>query len=98
MRLGQITMDLTPLRSSRDFRTMFWARVVALLGISLTLVALSIQVYQLTRSSLAVGMVNVAAGGTLLAGTLAGGVLADRYERRQLLLLSRGGAAVVFAA
>ncbi|PZF89769.1 enterobactin transporter EntS [Micromonospora deserti] len=98
MRLGQITMDLTPLRSSRDFRIMFWARVVALLGISLTLVALSIQVYQLTRSSLAVGMVNVAAGGTLLAGTLAGGVLADRYERRQLLLLSRGGAAVVFAA
>lgn len=91
-------MDLSPLRSSRDFRIMFWARVIALLGISLTLVGLSIQVYQLTGSSLAVSMVNVAAGTTLLAGTLAGGLLADRFERRTLVLLSRAGAAVVFAA
>lgn len=68
-------MDLSPLRSSRDFRIIFWGRVVALLGISLTLVALSIQVYDLTRSSLAVGVVNLIAGTTLLAGTLAGGSL-----------------------
>lgn len=89
-------MDLGPLRSSRDFRVMFSARLVALVGISLTLVALSIQVYDLTRSSLAVGMVNVAAGATLLAGTLAGGVLADRFERRRLLVVSRSAAALVF--
>lgn len=98
MRSGQFAMDLGPLRSSRDFRIMFWARVIALLGISLTLVGLSLQVYDLTESSLAVGMVNVASGTTLLVGTLVGGVLADRFERRQLLILSRGGAAVVFAA
>lgn len=97
MPLGRITMDLTPLRSSRDFRIMFWARIVALLGISLTLVALSVQAFLITRSSLAVGLVNVAAGSTLLAGSLVGGVLADRYDRRQLLLLSRTGAGVVFA-
>ncbi|MEQ7005670.1 enterobactin transporter EntS [Actinopolymorpha sp. B17G11] len=98
MRLGTLAMDLRPLRSSRDFRLMFWARVIALLGISLTLVGLSVQVYQLTHSSLAVAMVNAAAGATLLAGTLAGGILADRYERRQLLVLSRSAAAAVFAA
>jgi MFS transporter, ENTS family, enterobactin (siderophore) exporter len=89
-------MDLSPLRSSRDFRIMFWARVIALLGISLTLVALSIQVYQLTGSSLAVSFVNLAAGATLLGGTLAGGLLADRFERRKLVVLSRSGAALVF--
>jgi ENTS family enterobactin (siderophore) exporter len=98
MGLRHVAMDLGPLRSSRDFRIMFWARVVALLGISLTLVALSIQVFRITGSSLAVGMVNVAAGSTLLAGTLAGGVLADRFERRQLLIVSRSGAALVFGA
>jgi MFS transporter, ENTS family, enterobactin (siderophore) exporter len=98
MRIGTMAMDLRPLRSSRDFRLMFWARVIALLGISLTLVGLSVQVYQLTHSSLAVAGVNAAAGATLLAGTLAGGVLADRYERRQLLVVSRTAAAVVFAA
>ncbi len=91
-------MDLSPLRSSRDFRIMFWARVVALLGISLTLVALSIQVYQLTGSSLAVSLVNLATGTTLLGGTLVGGLLADRLERRRLVVLSRSGAALVFAA
>lgn len=91
-------MDLSPLRSSRDFRIMFWARVVALLGIGLTLVALSIQVYAQTRSSLAVSMVNVAAGSMLLLGTLAGGVLADYFDRRQLLLVSRTAASVVFGA
>jgi ENTS family enterobactin (siderophore) exporter len=98
VRLRRLAMDLTPLRSSRDFRIMFWARLVALLAISLTLVALSIQVYAVTRSSLRVGAVNMVAGATLLAGTLAGGVLADRFERRRLLVLSRSGAALVFAA
>jgi ENTS family enterobactin (siderophore) exporter len=98
VRLGELAMDLGPLRSSRDFRIMFWARVVALLGIGLTLVGLSIQVYDLTGSSLAVGAVNAAAGATLLAGTLAGGVLADRRDRRGLLVVSRGAAAVVFGA
>lgn len=96
--MARLTMDLGPLRSSRDFRIIFWARVVALLGISLTLVALSIQVYDLTGSSLAVGMTNLIAGVTLLGGTLAGGVMADRYDRRQLLVVSRSGAAAVFAA
>ncbi len=97
MGLRSIAIDLTPLRSSRDFRIMFWARLVALLGISLTLVAMSIQVYAVTGSSLRVGTINMFAGVTLLSGTLAGGVLADRFERRRLLILSRSGAAGVFA-
>lgn len=97
MWMRRVAMDLGPLRSSRDFRIIFWARVVALLGISLTLVALSIQVYNLTGSSLAVGAVNLSAGVTLLVGTLVGGLVADRFDRRQVLMLSRSGAAAIFA-
>ncbi|GAB3442369.1 enterobactin transporter EntS [Streptomonospora sediminis] len=93
-----LVLDIGPLRSSRPFRVLFASRVVALMGVSLTLVALSVQVYGLTGSSLAVGTVNAIAGTTLVAGTLAGGVLADRLERRMLLLASRGAAAAVFAA
>ncbi|MFD0774474.1 MFS transporter, partial [Streptomonospora algeriensis] len=84
-----VVLDLGPLRSSRSFRVLFASRVVALLGVSLTLVALSVQVYGLTGSSLAVGTVNAVAGTTLVAGTLLGGVLADRLERRALLLIAR---------
>ncbi|WP_052809270.1 enterobactin transporter EntS [Streptomonospora alba] len=93
-----VVLDLGPLRSSRSFRVLFASRVVALVGVSLTLVALSVQVYGLTGSSLAVGTVNAVAGTTLVAGTLLGGVLADRLERRALLLIARGAAAGVFAA
>ncbi|GAA4954338.1 enterobactin transporter EntS [Streptomonospora halophila] len=93
-----LVLDLGPLRSSRAFRVLFASRVVALMGVSLTLVALSVQVYRLTGSSLAVGTVNAVAGTTLVAGTLVGGVLADRLERRVLLLAARGGAAAVFGA
>ncbi|QBI54657.1 enterobactin transporter EntS [Streptomonospora litoralis] len=91
-------LDVSPLRSSGAFRVLFASRVVALLGVSLTLVALSVQIYDLTGSSLAVGTVNAVAGTALVAGTLVGGVLADRLERRGLLLAARGAAAAVFAA
>ncbi|MUL43454.1 enterobactin transporter EntS [Streptomonospora sp. PA3] len=93
-----LLLDLAPLRSRRAFRVLFASRAVALAGVSLTLVALSVQMYDLTGSSLAVGTVNAVAGTTLVAGTLVGGVLADRLERRALLLAARAGAAAVFAA
>ncbi|GAA4910426.1 enterobactin transporter EntS [Streptomonospora salina] len=92
-----VMLDLGPLRSSRPFRVLFVSRAVALIGVSLTLVALSVQAYDLTGSSLAVGTVNAVAGTTLVAGTLLGGVLADRLERRALLLIARAAAAGVFA-
>lgn len=97
MRLGDLVIDVTPLRTSRDFRFLFAARLVSLLGLGLTLVALPLQVWQITGSSWHVALVSVVNMVPMLAGTLAGGILADRMDRRTLILLARGSAVVVFA-
>jgi MFS transporter, ENTS family, enterobactin (siderophore) exporter len=44
------------------------------------------QVYGLTHNSLAVGLLTLASGAGMLVGLLAGGMLADRYDRRKLIM------------
>ena len=53
-------MDLRPLRTSRDFRLLIASRTVSLLGAEVALVALMVQVKQLTNSQLAVGLLGAA--------------------------------------
>ncbi|MFB9832651.1 enterobactin transporter EntS [Actinoallomurus acaciae] len=91
-------IDLKPLGTSRDFRILFTVRVLSLLGVGLATVAIPIQVYDLTASSLQVAAVGAVLGVGILAGTLCGGVLADLYSRRALVVWSRGLAVLVFAA
>ena len=50
------------------------------------MVAVAYQVYELTRSSLAVGLVSLAQVLPLIAGALLGGSLADAADRRRVLL------------
>ncbi|MYS86083.1 enterobactin transporter EntS [Embleya scabrispora] len=98
MRLGDIAVDVTPLRANRDFRLLFTATALSMLGTALTSVAASIQVYDLGNSSLHVGLVNLVIGVSLCVGLLAGGVLADHTDRRRLILVTRAGSAVVVLA
>lgn len=97
MRLGELVVDTAPLRHSREFRYVFAARATSLLAIGFAMVAVPVQVYDLTRSSLHVSLVSLALGLPMFVGTLAGGVIADRMDRRQLILISRSVAALVFA-
>ncbi|MEU4804699.1 enterobactin transporter EntS [Actinosynnema sp. NPDC023587] len=97
MRLGDLVVDTTPLRQSKEFRYLFIARLVSLFGFGLTTVAIPVQIYDLTGSSLQVSLVSVVIMVPMLVGTLAGGVLADRVDRRKLILLARGSAVLVFA-
>ncbi|WP_432483537.1 enterobactin transporter EntS [Kineococcus esterisolvens] len=96
-RFGGLVVDLTPLRVSRPFRFAFAARLVSLLGIGLLVVAVPAQTYQLTGSSGHVAGVAVATGVAVFAGSLAGGVLADRFERRRTIQLARSTAGLAFA-
>jgi MFS transporter, ENTS family, enterobactin (siderophore) exporter len=86
MRIGQIVIDATPLRESRDFRRLYAGRFVYQAGSMVATTAANWQVYQLTHSPLAVGLLSLTAGLGILFGTLAGGMLADRYDRRVVLL------------
>ena len=89
MRVGQIVIDVAPLRESRDFRWLFAGRMASLVGNALATAAANWQVYGLTHSSLEVGLVSLADSAGMLAGLMAGGVLADRHDRRRLLAAVR---------
>jgi MFS family permease len=84
-------MDLSPLRESRDFRLLWIGEVISHTGRHITVVALPFQVYELTGSALAVGLIGLAQVGPLVAFALIGGAIADRYDRRRLLIISQLG-------
>jgi MFS transporter, ENTS family, enterobactin (siderophore) exporter len=86
MRIGQIVIDVAPLRESRDFRWLYTGRFVASAGNVVATTAANWQVYTLTRSPLAVGLLSLTSSIGMLVSLLAGGVLADRHDRRTLLL------------
>ena len=95
MRIGQIAIDVAPLREGKDFRLLFAGRSISMAGNAVATTAANWQVYELTRSSLAVGMVTLAGSAGMFTGLLAGGMLADRHDRRALMLLSRAPLAVL---
>ncbi|MER6347264.1 enterobactin transporter EntS [Streptomyces sp. NPDC001595] len=98
MRLGEVVVDVAPLRASGPFRLVFATQAISMVGTHLTSVAASVQVYTLTGSSVQVGLMSLALGLALLVGLLAGGLLADRVDRRRIVLVTRTVTAVVIAA
>lgn len=85
----RLLIDLTPLRRSIDFRRLVAGELVSVLGTQLTTVAVPYQVYQLTRSSLDVGLASVTQLLPLVAGSLLGGSVMDSMDRRRLLMLAQ---------
>jgi MFS family permease len=83
----RILLDLTPLRRSRDYRALLAGLGVSVLGNQLTTVAVPFQVYAITRSSLAVGLVSLTQLFPLIIGSLLGGSLVDAVDRRRLLII-----------
>jgi MFS family permease len=86
MTMPKLRADLTPLRTSRDFRLLFTSRTVTYLGTQATEVALLVQARQLTGSAAAVGLLGAVEVVPLVVFGLYGGVLADRFDRRRLAL------------
>jgi MFS family permease len=91
------TVELGPLRRHRDFRLLSVGQMVSFTGSMITYVAIPYQVYQLTRSSLLVGLLGVAELAPLLATGLLGGALADAHDRRRMVQLTELGLALLSA-
>ena len=89
--LQMATVDITPLRRHRDFRLLFVGRGVSFFGSMITSVAVPFQVYQLTHSTLLVGMLGLVELAALLVFAMLGGALADATDRRAMVLLSEAG-------
>jgi MFS family permease len=81
-------LDVSPLRRHRDFRLLFVGQFVSFFGSMITYVAVPYQVYQLTGSSLTVGLLGTVQLVPLLLFGLWGGAYADALDRRRLLVVS----------
>jgi MFS family permease len=97
----RLLTDVTPLREHPAFRWLWLGTMLSRTGSAMTSFAITLQVYDLTRSPAAVGGLGVAMFIPLLLITLPGGTLADRVDRRRLVLAVAVGqtalSAVLFA-
>lgn len=96
--MRRFVIDLTPLRTSRDFRAVFTAGMITSLGSMVTYVALPFQVAELTDSYVAVGLIGLAEVVPLIFFGLYGGALADAVDRRRMVLGTEMSASVIIAA
>ena len=85
----RVLADVTPLRESPGFRALFVGQLVSFAGNQITVVAVAYQVFLLTDSSLAVGLVSLVQLPPLLLGSLIGGAVVDSTDRRRLLLMTQ---------
>ena len=85
--------DVTPLRGpdARGFRAVFTSRTVAYLGSQGAEVALLVQAQRITGSPFVVGTLGLAELVPLVIFGLYGGVLADRFDRRTLMVWCEPG-------
>ena len=72
--------------AGRDFRYYFYGQVVSLIGTWVQQVALSWIAYRITGSALILGLVAFSGQIPMLVATPLGGVLADRFSKRNILL------------
>ncbi|WP_447037055.1 MFS transporter [Streptomyces sp. DSM 118878] len=88
MPLSTILPDLSPWRSTRDFRLLWVQGLVTYFGSFMAMVALPLQIKELTDSPLAVGAMGAVELVPLIVFGLYGGALADAADRRKVILLS----------
>ncbi len=80
-RIRRHALDLSPMRQSKDFRLLFLGQSVSEFGSQLTFVALPFQIYAITGSTLAVGLIGLCELVPLLVLPIVGGAIADAVER-----------------
>lgn len=90
--MRRLFADTTPLRSP-DFRRLWLAGIVTVIGGNLTIFAVPVQVYALTRNSAYVGLAGLFALVPLVVFGLLGGAWADAMDRRTLLIITSCGLA-----
>jgi MFS family permease len=95
--VGAAALDIGPLRRHRDFRLLFAGQALSFFGSEITYVALPFQIYQLTHSTLAVGLLSLAEFVPLMLMAFVGGALSDAFDRRRMVQLSELGSGLAIA-
>jgi MFS family permease len=86
--MGAVVADIRPLRESAHFRRLWVGITVGQLGQQMTNVAVAYQVWSLSRSSFAVGLLGAAAVVPMIVFGLYGGTLVDTFDRRRVAIVT----------
>ena len=93
----KMLLDITPLKISRDYRLLFFGQLISFFGTMMTFIVVPVQMYQLTESSLYVGLLGVAEFIPMFFLAFGGGALADAVDRRLMLRLTEIGETITVA-
>lgn len=74
---------------SHDFRLLFFGQLVSLTGTQMHHVAVAWQLYVLTQSPMSLGLIGLSRVVPVLLFALGGGVIADAFDRRKLMLITQ---------
>ncbi|MGH2695320.1 MAG: MFS transporter, partial [Actinomycetota bacterium] len=100
-RLGtarSLALDISPLRESPAYRALWLGQIVSLIGTNMRYVAVPWHVFQLTGSTVAVGLIGLAEVVPLVVFSIIGGAVADRVDRRALIARMQVGMMAASAA
>ena len=78
-----------PALASRDFRLLWIGQFISNIGSQMQLVALNWQVYVITHSAVALGIIGLARVIPIIIFSLFGGIAADRFNRKIILTLTQ---------
>jgi hypothetical protein len=90
-RARDLTIDLSPLRDSVPYRALWTGQVVSLVGTQMRLVAVPFQVFELTGSTVAVGLIGLVEVVPLILVSILGGAIADVFDRRKVIAVATTG-------
>jgi MFS family permease len=90
-------IDITPLRHNAGFRRLFASQFISGLGTMVSYVAVPWQLYELTHSNAQVGLLGLVQLVPVVACGLIGGAVADRVDRKRLLIGSEALMALCLA-
>jgi MFS family permease len=91
----KLTQTVSALRH-RNYRLYWFGQLFSVLALNMEHVAQSWLVLELTNSPLALGVTGLAHALPTITLTLLGGVIADRTDRRRIMIASQSGAALIF--
>ncbi len=73
----------------RDFRLLWFGQLISIAGSQMQTVAINWHIWQLTQSPLALGLIGLARLLPIIVFSLIGGILADKRDRRRVLLVTQ---------
>ncbi|MUH42822.1 MAG: MFS transporter [Actinobacteria bacterium] len=91
---------MTPLKVSVDFRRIFFSQLVSQIGTQMTAVVIILQIFDISRSNFATGLVGAVAFVPMVVGGLYGGSIADARDRRAVAYWTTSalaGVSLIFA-